>query len=458
MSQVGPRSFLKLLELQAEHGFAIKGLGDQEQCQAIEAGDTIEILRRVLPKTAMPELLTTVRQETARGREIAGLFREGRAAEALAMKRDDGTAWMVGGDQDQVVERIADLYMQRRDVLKASAAARGVTVSALTNEDAADISRAIRERLKARGEIGDDERVFEAISQNRQTYELPLATGDKVRLYAKTYATIMDGDGGGKPGFIGSNGHVVEVAGWTEDGMVLRNRDGQEGRVKWDRLTDAKTGRLLLGYGHAVTIDSSQGSTTDEHINAMPRGSAGANGFKSYVAESRHVQQAYTVVSEAAVFEAVKHRRALGDAAPVTTADLWDRVAQDMSRKDYKPLGMDLARRARRDHEQTVGAFLHFEHRMRVLQQQGHHPGAEIRARMREDAVARTLRTQITALDEALARNGTAVTELGQEVESFLRSMRAQTAEIARRGVGAAQERQGREEESARPTFSPSPF
>ena len=116
VSQVAPRSFLKLLELQAEHGFTVKALGDREQCQAIEAGDTIEILRRVLPKVAMPELLTTVRQETARAREIAGLFRDGRTAEAFDMKRQDGTAWRIGGDQDQVIDRIADLYMQRRDV------------------------------------------------------------------------------------------------------------------------------------------------------------------------------------------------------------------------------------------------------------------------------------------------------------------------------------------------------
>jgi len=122
LSQIGPRPFLRLLELQAEHGFTLKGLGDREQVQAIEAGDTIEIMRRSLPKEAMSELLTTVRQETLRGRRIAGLFREGKATEALEMKRDDGTVRMVGGDQDEVIGHIADLYMQRRDALRASGA------------------------------------------------------------------------------------------------------------------------------------------------------------------------------------------------------------------------------------------------------------------------------------------------------------------------------------------------
>ncbi len=62
------------------------------------------------------------------------------------------------------------------------------------------------------------------------------------------------------------------------------------------------------------------------------------------------------------------------------------------------------------------------------------------------------------ALDEALARNGTAVTQLGQDVEALLRSMREQTAEIARRGVEQAHARQARDEEAARPDFSPRPF
>ena len=54
-------------ELQARTGMTIKMLGDREQAQAIEAGDTIEILRRALPPEAMPVLLTTMRQATERG-------------------------------------------------------------------------------------------------------------------------------------------------------------------------------------------------------------------------------------------------------------------------------------------------------------------------------------------------------------------------------------------------------
>ena len=467
ISQVATRPFLRLLELQAEHGFTIKGLGDREQCQAIEAGDTIEILRRVLPKSALPELITTVRQETRRGREIAGLFRgtdlgpEATRAQreadrlaqvkrALAMKREDGTARLIGGDQDQVIERIVGLYLERRDILRAGGRKRGVTISALTNADAADISRVVRERLKARGEIAGEERVYDAIDQNGETYTLPLAPGDRVRLYRKTFAWID-----GKGGFIGSNGDVVEIVRWTDGGIVLRNQHEREGEVEWRRLRHDRTGRLLLGFGHAVTVDSSQGSTTGEHINALPRGTAGANGFKTYTAESRHVYQAYTMIAEAAVLEAVKHKRALGDIRPVSTEDLWDQVAADMSRRDYKPLGMDLLDKTRRWHERIIREVMEFDHRAHLAREAGRPFDSAIRAQFRRATIAEALEPHVAALSDALARNGEAVAQLRQRVDAFVRSMRAQTAGLARRIVAAAQ---GREAPAVRSASSPSPY
>ncbi len=473
VSQVAPRQMLRLLELQAQYGLTIKALGDREQCQAIEAGDTIELLRRVLPKAALPELLTTVRQETARGRQIAGLFRGtdlgpsaslrdrqkrrlGELQQALRMKRDDGTVVLVGGDQDQVVERVADLYMRRRDVLRAAggkAAKLGITISALTNEDAADISRAVRARLKARGELGDDERVYRAVDQRGETYDMPLATGDRVRLFRKTSARIE-----GRPGFIGSNGDIVEVTGWTSRGVVMRNADGQEGEVEWRRLKDPRSDRLLLGFGHALTVDAAQGITAGEHINALPRGTAGITAFKAYTAESRHVTQVYTMVAEAAVFEAVKRSRALGDASPITSEHLWDRVAEDMSRKPYKALGIDLIDGPRRRHQEAVEGFMHYEHLLQSQSVEGRHYGAEARVLVRDANTREALQHQIGALNDALARSGEAVTELGREVEMLLRSVQNHATGIAQRGIEAARTHRTQDEQAARPSLSPSPY
>ena len=274
VSQIAPRPLLKLLELQARTGMTVKMLGDREQAQAIEAGDSIEILRRALPPEALPALLTTMRQATRRGQEIAGLFREGRAAEALAMKRTDGHAILAGGDRDQVIARIADLYVERRDVLRGSGSKRGISVTAPTNDDAAEISQAIRRRLKERGEIAGDEIVYRAIDQRGQTYDLAIASGDRLRLFRRTWGTID-----GQKREVGSNGDVVEVIGRSADGLRLRTKEGRVANVEWRRLADDASGRLLLGFGHALTIDAAQGITSDEHINALPRGTSGVTAF-----------------------------------------------------------------------------------------------------------------------------------------------------------------------------------
>jgi hypothetical protein len=420
ISQIAPRPFLKLLELQEKHGFAVKGLGDREQVQAIEAGDTIEILRRVLPKASLPTLLTTIRQETARAREITGFFRAGKAEEALAMKREDGTALLVGGDQGQVVDRIAALYIRRRDILRGSGDRRGVTISALTNADAADISQAVRARLKARGEIGTDEVVYPAIDPRGETYSLPLATGDRVRLFRQT-AAIIDG----KRGIIGSNGDVVEIVGRSENGLRLRDDKRRIGDVEWRRLTDPETKRLHLGFGHALTIDSAQGITSGEHINALPRGSAGITAFKSYTAESRHISQVWTMISEAAVHEAVKTSRPLGDDTPITADNLWQRVAADMSAKPYKPLASDLLTQLRRDHEKTVDRFTRLDRRIQSQELEGRDHRREIQERLRAEAVRRALAGQIGALTEAINRNVDAVMSVARGVVDHLTDMRA---------------------------------
>jgi hypothetical protein len=143
------------------------------------------------------------------------------------MKRDDGTARFVGGDHDQVLARIADFYMERSDALTAAGAKRGITVSALTNADTADISQAIRTRMKARGELGADETVYEAIDQREEQYALPIATGDKLRLFRRTWAKID-----GKGGSIGNNGDIVEVVGRMANGLILRDKAGRVGEVE----------------------------------------------------------------------------------------------------------------------------------------------------------------------------------------------------------------------------------
>jgi TrwC relaxase/AAA domain len=401
VSQIAPRAILRLLELQARTGITIKMLGDREQAQAIEAGDAIEILRRALPPEALPELLTTMRQVSRRGREVAGLFRDGDALKALAMKRQNGHAILVGGDHDQVVGRIADLYVARRDLLTASGAKRGITVSAPTNDDVTDISRAIRERLKRRGEIGDDEIVYRAVDQEGRTYQLPIATGDQVRLFRRTWGNVDR-----RLCHVGSNGDIVEVLGRTAEGLRLQIKDGRVADVEWRQLCDSQTDRLLLGFGHALTINAAQGITSDEHINALPRGTSAVTAFTTYSAESRSRGATWTIISEASVYETERYRRALGDITPITREDLWARVAEDMSRKPYKALGIDLLAAGRRDHDQAVDTFIACHYTLETAQFDNPKFGRDALKRLRARAINNTLSEHLRSLHRAVAESG----------------------------------------------------
>ena len=426
VSQVAPRQMLALLRLQAETGMTIKMLGDREQAQSIEAGDTIEILRRSLSKAALPELLTTVRQDRERDRAIANLFREGKAEAALALKREDGTAFLAGGDQDQVIRQIADLYIERRDHLRAAGSKRGVTISTLTNEDAADISRVVRVRLQERGEISSNERQYQAQDANGRTYDMPIAVGDTLRLYRRTHARF-----GKLFGAIGNNGSIVTVTGASERGLTLRSEKGREGEVEWRRLSDPKSKRLLVGFGHTLTVDSAQGITSGEHINALPRGSAGISSFKGYVAESRATGATWTVISEAAVHEAEKRSRALGDATPVTTEDIWTRIGRDMSTKPYKALATDLARTARHDRDAAISGFIERSHRMELVEKEGR--GDAVRCWFQVVAMREQLARFVPALTEAVRRNTIELGRLAAAPNAHLAGLKADAEGAAKR-------------------------
>ena len=278
---------------------------------------------------------------------------------------------------------------------------------------------AIRERRKARGEIGADKVSYKAIDQRGETYALPVAAGDRVRLFRSTWARI-DGRGG----WIGNNGNVVEVAGRTDAGLRLRDKDGRVGDVEWRRLSDPKTGRLLLGFGDALTIDAAQGITSGEHIAAFPRGTAGVTGFKAYVAESRAKGATWTMIAEGALHEAVKRSRALGDASPVKESDLWDRVAADLAHKPYRALGVDLIRKSRDYLAEAVDAFIRQSHRFQVIEAEGRDPGLEVRKQVQARAADKAVARNGTALGGMLRQNGAALREVGQEAASLERGGR----------------------------------
>ncbi|MBU8541780.1 MobF family relaxase [Falsiroseomonas tokyonensis] len=335
---LGTRQGLELLRLQEARGFRLAMLGDDRQCQAIEAGPIVDLVRRALGPEAVPEILTTVRQRAEREREIAGHWREGRAAEALAMKREDGTAELVPGGTREAVERVAALVGER---LRANAGdpAYTLTVSAPTNADAHRLGVAIREVRRGLGQIGEDQVRVGAADRDGNAYEMALAPGDRVRLFASTRA---EGEGGS----IGRNGSVLTVLSADAKGMLMRNASGREGRVAWSTLADRGTGRVRLAYGEVMTTHTAQGSTATEHIHALPAGTKAVTGFAAYASGTRHRRTSWLLVSAGAEHAEVVRRRPLNDVRPVAEADAWANAARNLGRQPRQEGALEFLARA----------------------------------------------------------------------------------------------------------------
>ena len=104
---------------------------------SVPGGQTGLLFRRVKSVRVGKDVQTI--EEYAVDAALLKELRDHEGLQALNMKRADGHAIMVGGDRDQVVAQIADLFIARRDILLGSGSKRGITVSAPTNEDVADL-------------------------------------------------------------------------------------------------------------------------------------------------------------------------------------------------------------------------------------------------------------------------------------------------------------------------------
>ncbi len=342
---LGTRQLNDLLRAQKQKGFQIVGIGDPKQMQSVEAGVVVDLLRRGLGEKAVPVLETSVRQVAKEERETTLMFRNGEVAAAVQRKVENGTLRVTPGGYDEAVRSIVALWQERREA-NAGRQHYSISVSAPTNHDAHQISVAIRAKRRELGEIGADQITVPAVSQggaNARTYDLPLAEGDRVRLFERTNARFLDTNKGGN---IGRNGTVLEIARIEAEGLVLRTKEGREGVVKWDSLSDAKTGRVKLAYGDVLTTNTSQGATVTEHIFAVPGGSCQVNAFGAYTSGSRHREQSFIVTSDGAERQEVAGRRPLGDKRQVREGDVIENIARNFARQPVKEGSLAMIERA----------------------------------------------------------------------------------------------------------------
>ncbi len=387
---LGTRQLNELLRAQKEYGFQIVGIGDPKQMQSVEAGAVVDLLRRALGEKSVPVLETSVRQVEREERETTLMFRNGETAAGVQRKVENGTLRATPGGYDEAVQSIVALWQERRET-NADRQDYSISISAPTNHDAHQVSVAIRARRRELGEIGADKIKVPAISQggaNARTYDLPLAEGDRVRLFERTNARFLDTNRGGN---IGRNGTVLEVARIETEGLVLRTKEGREGLVKWDSLSDDKTGRMKLGYGDVLTTNTSQGATVTEHIFAVPGGSRQVNAFGAYTSGSRHREQSFIVTSDGAERQEVAARRPLGDKRQVRESDVIENIARNFARQPVKEGSLAMVERANNLRTGTVQRMQAGKQRLEQRQVDGQ-PKSTLAATLRSKRDARNVR------------------------------------------------------------------
>jgi hypothetical protein len=407
---LGTRQLNDILAIQKKTGFQLVMIGDPLQMQSVEAGPVIDLLRRALGDKAVPELGSSVRQQTAEEIETTLMFRNGQTAEAIARKAGNDTLKVITGGYREAITGIADLWQERR-VANHGRPDFAITVSAPTNQEAHDISAAIRERRRAMGEIGPDQiRIKATDADGMRSYDLALAKGDRVRLFRRLNARFVDT---GASSNIGRNGSVLDVASVSETGLSLRSAAGKIGFVPWERLRDPTTGCVQLAYGDALTTNTAQGSTVTEHIHAMPSGSRLVSAFGAYTSGSRHREQNFIVTSEGAERAEVNGRRPLGDRREVTASDLQDNLLRNLSRQPVKEAALDMIDRANSLRRGTINRVQSGLEAMESRMGAGE-AVTTLHARFAENRATRSLEQQLPALVERLKHYAERVAEIAE--------------------------------------------
>jgi TrwC relaxase/AAA domain len=394
---LGTRQGLELLRMRERYGFTVVSLGDEKQIGSITAGSIFELSHRVFGKDIygnpnIPQITETKRQKTAFEKEFVGLLREGRAADALDMLRAAGRADMAYGGREGTVRKVAEVYAERlRETGKAP------TISTPTNSDAHQIGEAVRLERRRMGLVGPDLYRLKATDGDRD-YLLPLAKGDRVRLFRSTKADFGDGK---RPHSIGRNGSVVEVLNVSGQGIRLHAEDGREGFVRWKEMAGTE-GRTMLAYGYASTNHTSQGSTANGHIFAMPGGSSSVSGSAGYTALTRHEEWVRLVTSEVAERIAVHESRPINDTHQITPDDKWAHVAKNLIVQQKSDSALDMLGKV---HQLQRGAVKTFHHAARPddpRRPNGH--AADLVHRMKLDRMMERITRGIEHVREAYQR------------------------------------------------------
>ena len=249
---VGTRQLERVLSHAAEAGAKILLVGDIRQLQAIEAGAAF---RSIHERHGGAEIGEVRRQRDGWQRDATRDLATGRTGESIRAYDAHGMVHEAA-TRDEARNDLVDHWDRDRR----TAPDKSRIILTHTNDEVQALNETARERMRAAGDLGNEERV--TVERGDRGF----ASGDRVMFLQN------------ERGLGVKNGTLGTVEQVSAQSMTVEIDDGRS--VRFD-LKDYNR----IDHGYAATIHKAQGMTVDRtHVLATP----GMDAHGSYVALSRH--------------------------------------------------------------------------------------------------------------------------------------------------------------------------
>jgi conjugative relaxase-like TrwC/TraI family protein len=320
-SQLGTRDMLQVFSVAEELNARVILVGDRRQHRSVTAGEPLKLLEEKAGLKVAE--VTEILRQKGDYKKAAEALSEGRIEEGF--KELDKLGWIKQVPDEERYQHLAAAYLSAAAEKKKDGKQKSALVVSPTHAEAAKITQAIRDGLKASGKL-NDERIINAwvaghltdaqkadatqydpgdmlqFHKNGPGFQkgsrlivgendtLPTNLADRFEAYRPMQLALAVGDrvrvtAGGKTKdgkHRLSNGSLLTVQGFTKRGDVVVNHG-------W--IVDRDFGHLAHGY--AVTSHASQGVTVDKVFIGMSSESFPATNQRAgYVAVTRGREQA----------------------------------------------------------------------------------------------------------------------------------------------------------------------
>ena len=249
---VGTRQLERVLSHAADAGAKVVLVGDPQQLQSIEAGAAF---RSIHERHGGAEIGEVRRQREDWQREATRDLANRRTRNALEAYRSHGMV-----HEARTREQARGDLIDRWDRDRQASPDRTRIILTHTNDEVRALNEAARMRMRAAGDLGNEERV--TVERGDRGF----ASGDRVMFLQN------------ERGLGVKNGTLGTIEQVSAQSMTVQTDDGRSVRFN---LKDYNR----IDHGYAATIHKAQGMTVERtHVLATP----GMDAYSSYVALSRH--------------------------------------------------------------------------------------------------------------------------------------------------------------------------